>query len=46
MDKENLQVRGKHQEIYLVSSGFRDVPEEKWRTIIRIPVEPKALANS
>ncbi|MCD6451994.1 MAG: GyrI-like domain-containing protein [Acidobacteria bacterium] len=42
MEDEGLVPNGLHHEIYLVSSGLREVPEEKWRTILRQPVKKKA----
>jgi hypothetical protein len=35
--EQGLRLRGKHHEIYL--SDPRRVPEEKWRTVLRQPVE-------
>jgi len=42
MEDEGLVPNGLHHEVYLVSSGLREVPEEKWKTILRQPVKKKA----
>lgn len=42
MEQENLVENGRHHEIYLVSQDYSgEVPEEKWRTILRQPVKKK-----